>query len=165
MCKVRKDRSEPEVGDVVRQRPTEQKFHRQVVDALGIALLVGLLRLHPALREHVANRARGRLELVARRGLGDGAPLDQNQVPFVERFIVTGERHRPAAILADQIGSRLPATETGIIAHFGDRGVIRIHDPWFYSWQVSVNLVQIEFAGLKIHRLEIEGCCFIDISS
>ena len=42
-----------EIGDVVRQRAAEQKLHREVIDALGVALPAGLLGFQPALRKHV----------------------------------------------------------------------------------------------------------------
>ena len=62
------DRVEQQVRDVVRERAADQELHRQVVDALGVLALVGLLGADPALREDVAHRARDRLEPLARPG-------------------------------------------------------------------------------------------------
>ena len=46
-----------QVRNVVGQRTSEEKFHRKVVNAFGILLLIGLLGLDPALRQDVAHRA------------------------------------------------------------------------------------------------------------
>jgi hypothetical protein len=51
------------------ERAADQKFHRQIVDALGIGSLVGLLGEQPALREQIAQRASDRLEAFAVAGI------------------------------------------------------------------------------------------------
>ena len=63
------DRLDPEVEDVVGQRPADQELHRQVVDLLGVGAIIGRVRLQPALREHVAERPGHGLEPLARVGL------------------------------------------------------------------------------------------------
>src|SRR5262249_23691842 len=47
----------PEVDNVIDQRSADEKLHRQIVDLLGILLIVRLLRQQPALGEQVAQRA------------------------------------------------------------------------------------------------------------
>ena len=57
------------VGDGVGQRPADQELHRQVIDLLGVLVVVGPLGQQPALGEQVADRAGHRLEPLARAGL------------------------------------------------------------------------------------------------
>ena len=93
---------EPGVDDVVDERTAEQIFDRQVVRALGVFALVGLLGQQPALRDHVAHRARDRLELLARRrGRGIDHVIEQ-QVPFVQRGIGPRKLHRTAPVSREQ---------------------------------------------------------------
>src|SRR5262245_37257524 len=56
---------EKEVHHVVGQRTADEKLHRKVVNTLRILALVGVLGLHPALREDVPYRSSERLEPLA----------------------------------------------------------------------------------------------------
>jgi hypothetical protein len=89
-------RIEHQVGDVVRQRPSHQKLERQVVDALHISRLVGLLRLDPSLRQDVPDREGDGLEPVARSRCLDRRDVIERQVTFVESVVTSGERDRSA---------------------------------------------------------------------
>ena len=54
-----------QVHDVVAERPADQEFHRQVIDALGVLPIVGRLGLDPALGEDVTDRTRHGLEALS----------------------------------------------------------------------------------------------------
>ena len=91
--------AEQQIGDVVGQRTADQEFHREVVDALRIFALVGLLRADPSLREDVSHGARERLVALPQPGgcrIGD---VVEEQVPLVERLGVPRELDRAASIL------------------------------------------------------------------
>ncbi len=60
------DRLDPEVEDVVGQRPADQELHREVVDLLGVSPIIGRVRLQPALRQQVAEGPGHGLETLAR---------------------------------------------------------------------------------------------------
>lgn len=83
-------RLKPKIGDIVGQGATEQKFHREVVNALGVALLAGLLGFQPALREHVAHGMRDGLELVAGGSFRFRDDLVERDVPVIKSIGVTG---------------------------------------------------------------------------
>ena len=51
------DRLDPEIEDVIRQRPANQELHREVVDLLGVGLIVGRVCLQPALRVNKSRKA------------------------------------------------------------------------------------------------------------
>ena len=95
-------RVEEEVDDVVGQRAADQELHREVVDALGVLALVGLLGAHPALREDVPDGAGdGLVPLPRARGGGIDDVVEQ-EVPLVERGLRPGEPDRAAAVLLEQ---------------------------------------------------------------
>ena len=96
------DRTEQEVRDVVGQRASDQKLHREVIDALGIRAIVGLLCAHPALRQDVANRAGEGLVTLARGGRRRIGHVVEEQVPLVERIRAARQLHRSASILSTQ---------------------------------------------------------------
>ena len=83
-------RDNEEIGNIVGQGATEQKFHREVIDALGIALPVGLFGFQPALRKHVADRPRNGLELVAVGGFRFRDDMVERNVPLIKRIGVAG---------------------------------------------------------------------------
>ena len=91
-------RGDPEVGDVVRERATEQELHREVVHALGVLARVGLLRVDPALREQIPHRARERLEALARAGVRDRDDVVEGEMSLVERVGSPGEPDRSASV-------------------------------------------------------------------
>ena len=88
-------RLEQQVHDVVGQRAADEELHRQVVDALGVLALVGLLGEHPALREDVAHGAGEGLEALARRRRRPARRRCRKQVPLVERVVRPGESTGP----------------------------------------------------------------------
>ena len=90
------------VDRVVHQRAAEQEFHRKVVHALRVLLLVRPLGQQPALGDHVAQRARHRFELLARRRLERIDHIVEQQVTVVERLIGARELHWPAPVLLAQ---------------------------------------------------------------
>ena len=97
------DGIEQEVRHVVGQRPADEELHRQVIDALGVLALVGLLGAHPALREDVPHGTGHGLEALA---VGNGAELDdvvEDQVPLVEGFVGSAELHRATAVLLAEL--------------------------------------------------------------
>jgi hypothetical protein len=64
------ERIEQEVSHVVGDRTSDKKLHREIVNTLGIGLIVGFAGKHPALRKDVANRAGEGFVMFARGGLG-----------------------------------------------------------------------------------------------
>ena len=117
-------RIEQEVGDVVGQRAADEKLHREVVDALGVLALVGLLREHPALREDIPHGAGGaskRSPAVPPRRVDD---VVEQQMAFVERVGGARELDRAAAVLLEELRdridgpSRLEAASLAMLAHF-----------------------------------------------
>ena len=81
----RNSSSQPDVQQAVRQQPAGEELHRQVVDPLGVALLVSAHRLHPPLDQAVADGERRRVEPVARRGRGR-VLADRVDEPIGDRF-------------------------------------------------------------------------------
>ena len=100
------DRLEQQVHDVVRERAADQELHRQVVDALRVLALVGLLGADPPLRQHVAHRARDRLEALARPGGRRVADAVEEQMALVERIGGARELDGAAAVLREQVRRR-----------------------------------------------------------
>ena len=91
------DRLDPEVEDVVGQRPADQELHREVVDLLGVGAIVGRVRLQPALRQQVAERPGHGLETLARVGLLRPDDVVEDQ-PAARRRRRASRRTRPARI-------------------------------------------------------------------
>ena len=79
-----------EIGDVVGQGATEQKFHREVINALGVALPVSLLGFQPALRKHVAHGTRDGFELVAVGSFRFRDDLVERDMTLIQGIGVTG---------------------------------------------------------------------------
>ena len=55
---VLNQRVEQKVGDIVGQRSTDEKLHREIVKAFRVTAFVGPVSEYPSLREHVPNGAR-----------------------------------------------------------------------------------------------------------
>ncbi len=91
-----------EVCDVVRQRTTEQEFHREIIDSLGVALPVGVFGLEPALRKHVAHGAGDGFILVARCRFGVADHLVEGQMPLVKGIGVAGQADWPAVVTGEE---------------------------------------------------------------
>ena len=83
-------RVKPKIGDVVGQGAAEQKFHREVINALGVALPVSLLGFQPALRKHIADGTRDGFELVAVGSFRFRDDLVERDVPLIKRIGVAG---------------------------------------------------------------------------
>jgi hypothetical protein len=60
------DGIEHHVHYVVGERPADEELDRDIVDALGVLALVGLVGLEPAVRQNVAHRPGGRLVALPR---------------------------------------------------------------------------------------------------
>ena len=111
-----RDRIEQQVHDVVRERAADQELHRQVVDALRVLALVGLLGAHPSLGQDVAHRARERLEALARsggRGIEDAV---EDEMALVERIGAARELDGAAAVLLEKVSRMIAplSVPTGI---------------------------------------------------
>ncbi len=94
---------EQEVGHIVRQRASEKKLHREIIDALGVLVLVGLLRAQPALREDISHGAGDRLEAfpwTGRRRIDD---VVEDEVPLVKRVAGPRELDRAASVLLEEM--------------------------------------------------------------
>ena len=81
------DGIEQEVRHIVGQRAADEKLHRQVIDALGVLALIGVLREHPALREDVPDGAGKGLEAFSRAHGGQFDDVVEDQVPLVKRVV------------------------------------------------------------------------------
>jgi hypothetical protein len=103
LLKMLQDRLEPEIGNIIREGSPHEVFHRKIIDPLGVALLVCLLGLNPALQEDVARRAGCGFKPFARSGFRGGNALIEHQMPFIKRIIAAGEFHGAAAVLFKQI--------------------------------------------------------------
>ena len=95
------DGVEQEVRDIVGQRAADEKLHREVIDALGVLALVGVLGEQPALREDVPDGAGNGLEAFSRARGGQFDDVIEEQVPLVKRLIRARELHRTAPVLLD----------------------------------------------------------------
>ena len=83
-------RVEQQVRYVARQRAADQELHREVVGALGIDVVVGLLGAQPAQRQHIAERSRD--GLVASPGAWPGRDRWRSRRPDGGRIARSG-RH------------------------------------------------------------------------
>ncbi len=90
---------EQEVHDVVRQRTSDEKLHRQVVDPLWVLSIVGVFRAHPPPREDVAHRAGNGLELFPRAGRLRLDGMVEDEMPLVERAVRPRELGGAGAVL------------------------------------------------------------------
>ena len=96
-------RIEQKISDVVGQRAADEELHRKVVEALGIAWVVGLLGEHPSLRKDVPHRAGKGLEPVARRGRGGVHRIVEEQMTFIECIFRAGELYRAASVPVEEL--------------------------------------------------------------
>ena len=90
------------VRDIVSQRTTDEKFHRKVVNALGILAIIGLLCPNPSLREDIAHRMRDGFKTFAvtdRRRIHN---VVKDEVTLIKRVVRSGELNRPAAVLFNE---------------------------------------------------------------
>src|SRR3984885_1467317 len=100
---IRQKRIEQQVGDVVGQRTSDQKFHGEVIDAFGILSLISVLGQHPALRENVSHGTGERLKALTRtRYFGIDRSV-KNEMPFIKSVFRPDKRHRAIAILLQNI--------------------------------------------------------------
>ena len=81
-----RDGIEEKVRDVVGQRAADEKFHREIVDALGVLALIGLLGTHPSLREDIAHGAGDGLKTLASADRRHFHNVVKDEVPLVERI-------------------------------------------------------------------------------
>jgi hypothetical protein len=94
---------EQEVRDVVGQGAAQEELHREIVHALGIAALVGVLRAQPSLGEDVPHGAGEGLEAVPRAGGGQIDDVVEVQVPLVECVVRPGKLNRPTPVVLAEL--------------------------------------------------------------
>ncbi len=78
-----------QVRQVIAQRPAHQKFHREVVELLGILVAIAGLGLQHAVDDAVADGQRDRLEIIGGLQLGGGTDqsvADVAQYGFAQHF-------------------------------------------------------------------------------
>jgi len=97
-----KNGAQREVHDVVGERATDEKFHREVVDAFGVVAFVGLLGADPTLRENVAERAGDCFVPLAQAGGSGMHDVVEEKVALVERVRVPGQIDCTASVLTSQ---------------------------------------------------------------
>src|SRR5205823_2879305 len=100
-------RIEQQVYEVVCQRPSDEKFHGQVVYALGVFAFVSGFGANPALRKNIPDRAGNRLEALTRPGSIWCNNIVEEQMALIKRVIRAGEPDWTAAVLLQQIRSQL----------------------------------------------------------
>src|SRR5262249_33283159 len=96
-------RIEEEVRDVVGQGAADEELHREIVDALGVLALVGILRKYPALREDVPHRVGECLETFMGAGSGRLDDVVEKQVPLVEGVVRSRELNRTTPVLLAEL--------------------------------------------------------------
>jgi hypothetical protein len=97
---------EQKIGDIVGERPSDQKFHRQIIDPLWVLPVIGAGGQNPALRQHIAHRTRRCLEALARPGGFRSADVVEKQVPLVQGVVATGEPDRATAVPREKLPVR-----------------------------------------------------------
>jgi hypothetical protein len=91
-------RVEQKVDDIVGQRSTDEKLHREVIKAFRVVLFVGLVGEYPSLREDVPNRASECFKPVTRRGCGPIDDVVEKKMAFIECVASPGELNRAASV-------------------------------------------------------------------
>ena len=123
---IRKDPVEHQAGDVVRQRPSDQELHRQVIDMLRVFARVGFLRQHPSLREDVAYRPGQRLESLAGPRGARRHDVVEDEVALVERIVGPREGDLAAAVLREQRGGVDRPGRNRSLDRFVERGRLQV---------------------------------------
>ena len=105
-----RDGIEKKVRDIVGERAADEKFHREIVNALGVLALIGFLGMHPALRKNIAHGAGDGLKTLARADRRCFHDVVKDEVALIERIVRSGKLNRPAAVLLEElrwlVGSR-----------------------------------------------------------
>ena len=86
---------EQKIGDIVGERPPDQKLHRQIVDPLRVLPVIGALGQNPTLRQHIPHRTRGGLEALAWPGSFRSDDVVEEQVPLVKASLWPENRIGP----------------------------------------------------------------------
>ena len=97
------ERIEQQVGDVVGERPADQKLHRQIIDPLRIGPPVGAFGQDPTLGQHIPDRAGDRLEALPRPGRVRSDDVVEEQVALIQSVAVAAEADRTAAVLLEKV--------------------------------------------------------------
>ena len=93
------NRIKQEVGNIVGQRTPDEKFHGEVINALGIRSIISLLSLHPALREDVSYRTGERFKAFTRTRHFRVDHSVKKQMAFVKRVFRSDKWSRAASIV------------------------------------------------------------------
>ena len=101
------DGIQQQVGDIVGQRAADEKLHREVIDALGVLALVGVLGEHPPLRKDVPDGAGEGLKTIARVGAGHVDDVVKQQMPLIQAAVRAGEVDRTAPVLLEKLPNAL----------------------------------------------------------
>ena len=98
-----RDGIEEKVRDIVGQRAADEKFHREIVNALGVLALIGLFGTHPSLRKNIAHGAGDGLKTLARADRRRFHDVVKDEVALIKRIVRPGELNRPAAVLLEKL--------------------------------------------------------------
>ena len=101
-----RDGIEEKVRDIVGQRAADEKFHREIVNALGVLALIGFIGTHPSLRENIAHGAGDGLKTLARADRRCFHNVVKDEVALIKRIVRSGELNRPAAVLLEELRYR-----------------------------------------------------------
>ena len=91
------------IRHIIGKRPSEQKFHREVIDPLGIFLSIRLFCQEPALRNNVTDGMSRRFELLPHSRLLDINDVIEGQMPLIQRIVGAGKLDRSNSILLKQV--------------------------------------------------------------
>jgi hypothetical protein len=101
---VADERLGEEVGDVVGERAADEVLHRQVVDALGVGLVLVVAGGDPARGEQVADGAGDGLVLLAEVGPGLVDDVVEDEVALVGGVGVAAEEDFAGTVLVEDLG-------------------------------------------------------------
>jgi hypothetical protein len=87
------------VRDIVSQRTTDEKFHREIVNTLRVLAFIGVLRMNPSLRKDITHGMSDGFETLSSADLPRFHNIIKDEVALIKSFVPSGELNRPAAIL------------------------------------------------------------------
>ena len=126
---------EKKIRNVVGERAADEKFHREIVNALRILTLVGLFRMNPALRQNIAHRVSDRLEAFASADRAHLHDVVKDEMPLVKRLVSSTKPNGSATILLNKLGQFRFASVPQSGSFFGF--VFSSHDPFYTCVSLS----------------------------
>ena len=82
---------EKKVRDIVSQRTTDEKFHREIVNALGVLAVIGLLGPNPSLRKDITHGTSDGFKTLAIADLRRFHNVIKDEVALIKSVVRSGE--------------------------------------------------------------------------